>query len=303
MLPISPLRYPGSKRRLTAYIERALIANDFRPVLYVEPFVGGASVALHLLQKKLIEQAILMDKDPWVVSFWQTVFFDTEWLISQIETVEVTIDRWHELKSSNPEGRREQAWACFFLNRTSFSGILEKKAGPLGGREQKSANPIDCRFPRETLIARIQEIARHKERIRGVWCCSWDQGLNDIQIGQQSDQYPQDGLFFYFDPPFFDKADALYRFYFVAEDHRKLRDKLLCLEDKWVLSYDSAEQVETLYGAALSGAAIQNGNGNGTKKHAVELLYSVSVMQERKKGKEVILSNLETLPDFESVSR
>lgn len=299
MLPISPLRYPGSKRRLAAYIESVLRENELSPTLYVEPFVGGASVALHLLQRELVENVVLMDKDPWVASFWQTVFFDTDWLVGQIDSTPVTLEIWNQLKGSTPQDRREQAWACFFLNRTSFSGILEQKAGPLGGKAQQSDNPIDCRFPRETLIARITEIAQFGPRISAVWCCSWDEGIQQIRAGQEAGAYPGDGLFFYFDPPFFEKADALYRFYFTESDHVGLRDALLDLDDKWVLSYDSAVHVERLYGAAPNGAVNGNGNGNGAKQHHVEFLYTASKMKQRKKGKEVILSNMEILPAFD----
>lgn len=294
---LSPLRYPGSKRRLVKYIKQALELNGLKPFLYVEPFIGGGNVALQLLQDGLINQAILMDVDPWVASFWETVFFDTRWLVNKIRTTSVTLRIWNKIKNSTPKTVREQAWACLFLNRTSFSGILEKKAGPLGGKEQISEYKIDCRFPRNTLIGRIREIATLRNKIRGVWCTSWEDGIARIREEQKTGSLPANNIFFYFDPPFFEKAEDLYRFYFRSEDHEKLRDALIRLTDKWILSYDSADQVEALYGPAI------RSNTNGTKKHAVEMFYSLSVMQERKKGKEVILSNLELLPSFEEATK
>ena len=294
---LSPLRYPGSKRRLVNYIRQVMVLNNLTPQLYIEPFVGGGSVSLQLLQENLVEKTILMDLDPWVASFWYMVFFDTEWIIEQIQNANITLENWNRIKQSDPKTTRDQAWACFFLNRTSFSGILERKAGPLGGKEQASEYKIDCRFPRDTLIDRVQRIALFKDKILGVWCTSWEQGIARIRTEQEAGKLPTDNLLFYFDPPFFDKADALYRFYFTSDDHAKLRDALLILTDKWILSYDSADQVEALYGPAIQLKT------NGTKKHNVELLYSISVMQERKKGKEVILSNLERLPSFDDDER
>jgi len=294
---LSPLRYPGSKRRLVNYIRQVMVLNNLTPQLYIEPFVGGGSVSLQLLQENLVEKTILMDLDPWVASFWYMVFFDTEWIIEQIQNANITLENWNRIKQSDPKTTRDQAWACFFLNRTSFSGILERKAGPLGSKEQASEYKIDCRFPRDTLIDRVQRIALFKDKILGVWCTSWEQGIARIRTEQEAGKLPTDNLLFYFDPPFFEKADALYRFYFTSDDHAKLRDALLILTDKWILSYDSADQVEALYGPAIQLKT------NGTKKHDVELLYSVSVMQERKKGKEVILSNLERLPSFDDDGR
>lgn len=49
---ISPLRYPGAKRRLSGYIAETLKLNSLRPKLLVEPFAGGLSVALQLLNDK-----------------------------------------------------------------------------------------------------------------------------------------------------------------------------------------------------------------------------------------------------------
>ena len=35
---ISPLRYPGAKRRLASYIAEALDKNNLKPDLFIEPF-------------------------------------------------------------------------------------------------------------------------------------------------------------------------------------------------------------------------------------------------------------------------
>jgi DNA adenine methylase len=291
-LTLSPLRYPGSKRRLAVYIAQALQANRLAPALYVEPFVGGASVALYLLQQKAISQVILIDKDPWIASFWETVFWDTNWLIEQIMNTPVTLETWQVLKETTPKTRRKQAWACLFLNRTSFSGILRQEVGPLGGKAQNSPYKVGCRFPRQTLIERISQIASLQERVFAVWEMSWEEGIEQIRKEQGKGNLPQDNVFFYFDPPFFEKAEALYRYYFSQEDHIRLRDALLNLKDKWLLSYDSAEQVEALYGEAIAAST------NGAKKSSMEMVYTISKVRERKKGKEVILSNLEILPEL-----
>lgn len=37
---LSPLRYPGGKRRLAGYIAEALALNGLRPKVFVEPFGG-----------------------------------------------------------------------------------------------------------------------------------------------------------------------------------------------------------------------------------------------------------------------
>lgn len=294
MKPIlSPLRYPGSKRGLVGYIMEVLKINDLLPSLYVEPFIGGGSVAINLLNQNLVEKVILVDRDPWISSFWTTVFFDTNWLVNQIQTMVASIDNWYFYKNQNPSTIREQALTCFFLNRTSFSGILEEKAGPIGGKSQQSEYLIDCRFTpttRNAIIERIEHIARFRNKVHAIWNCTWNEAISRIRESQDKQELPKTKVFYYLDPPFFMEAESLYRYYFQNEDHQALRDYLLTLQDKWLLSYDSVDQVMALYGNALRSRA------NGTQHHNVELLYTIGKISKRKKGKEVIISNLENLP-------
>jgi DNA adenine methylase len=281
---LSPLRYPGSKRRLASYIKKILQINALSPDLFVEPFAGGASVALQLLSENAVDRAGLIDRDPLVAAFWKTVFLEPEWLIEQVYTIDITLERWKALKSFVPTTRRDRALACLFLNRTSFSGILAPGVGPLGGWAQTSQYRIDCRFPRETLAKRLFQIGRLKDRIAFVWNVSWSQGLGRIRFLQQQGRLPQNTVY-YCDPPFFNKADQLYTYYFLEKDHSQLRDALLALKDPWILSYDSAARVKELYDEADHGSA------------QVELLYSMASQGGHRVAREVIVSNLPFLPD------
>src|SRR6187399_2470570 len=130
-MPVSPLRYPGAKRWMAPYIARSIDRNDLLPELFVEPFAGGASVSLAQLASGLVRQVVLNDADPMIAAFWQTVFFDTQWLVSKVLETEVTLEEWKRQKSANPSSVRGLAFKCLFLNRTSFSGVLTDRAGPI----------------------------------------------------------------------------------------------------------------------------------------------------------------------------
>lgn len=283
---LSPLRYPGSKRRLAKYIASILEINNLRPSLLVEPFAGGASVALHLLANDAVDYVGLIEKDPLVASFWQIIFSDEgedfDWLIDQIEQIEITVERWNELKGTVPDERRERALVCLYLNRTSFSGILAPSSGPLGGKTQQSKYKIDCRFPRKTLVQRIRRARKLRDKVGFVWSMDWLEGLKRICRLRCEGQLPEN-VVYYLDPPFFRKADRLYTFYFKDEDHVQLRDVVLNLSESWILSYDYCSMVDDLYKQGTQGQ--------------VELLYSASQNGGPKASKEVILTNLENLPD------
>src|SRR5205085_5357477 len=101
-------------------------------------FAGGLSVALQLLNDNLVEKIAVGEKDPLVASFWKIVFRESEWLIDQIKKAPLTVEQWDYYKKNSFKTNRDRALACFFLNRTSFSGIIAPQAGPIGGRNQNS---------------------------------------------------------------------------------------------------------------------------------------------------------------------
>jgi len=185
--------------------------------------------------------------------------------------------------TSGSRSTRQRALACIFLNRTSFSGIIAPGAGPIGGQMQTSAYHLDCRFPRETLIRRIREAEALRHRVAFVWNTSWVSTLSRIDQMQRRGNLPSN-VFYYFDPPFFEKADRLYTHYFRKDDHRRLRDCVVKIKDQWILSYDSAQHVIDLYAEADLGPT------------HVELLYSTAGNGYRRTMQEVIISNLAALP-------
>jgi DNA adenine methylase len=170
---LSPLRYPGGKRKLAGYIAAAIRLNSLRPRLFVEPFAGGASVSLYLLEQGLVDKIALGEKDELIAAFWHTVFFDHNWLVEQLRGIQPTLELWTEFRHWDPQSNREKALKCLFLNRTSFSGILNRTAGPLGGQKQASEYRVDCRFYPETVIRRIQTLAGLAGRVQFIHCGDW----------------------------------------------------------------------------------------------------------------------------------
>lgn len=276
----SPLRYPGAKLRLITPIAETLRLNSMKPKLFCEPFAGGLSVSLRLLSRDLVDNIALGERDALVAGFWKTVFNDAEWLVKQIERIEVTLDNWKAHRNNICKTNRERALTCIFLNRTSFSGILAEGAGPIGGQNQKSDYKIDCRFNKKDLIARIQQASKLKNRVQFVNHGDWK---STVQKAKALDYKPQE-MFFYFDPPFYGKADRLYRYYFEDKDHIDLCRFLKTFKHPWLLSYDNAAEIEKMYSSS----------GNGT--NYVEHLYSIASAGTRQKTKELFITNLKRLP-------
>jgi DNA adenine methylase len=249
--------------------------------LFVEPFCGGASVSIALLEADIIEKAVINDLDPLISSLWECVFSpkDAAWLADIIAEVPLTLEHWKYQKNLLPKSVRETALKCLFLNRTSFSGILNKSAGPVGGYSQQKWK-LGCRFNREKLSARIIELSGLQRRVT-VTQQPWDKVCNFW--GQK------DGVVFYLDPPFYHKAKKLYRFTFDESEHEQLSEHLLDFNAPWILSYDNAEEIRRLYGGYYLAARI------------IDNTYSAHPMGGNSfVGREVLYSNFKCLPSPQS---
>ena len=243
---LSPLRYPGAKRQLIPLIRSLLVDFSTPPRTLVEPFAGGASVGIQLLADGVIESLVINDLDDWIYSFWYVAAFDSQWLIEAMWELEINLAQWERMRAWSPTSIRDKALKCLYLNRTSFSGILNSKAGPIGGKKQKSKYSIDCRFSRSTIQHRLSQVAAlaASGAIHAVWNYDWKDCISKGLLERPRDS----GLpTFYLDPPFYAKAIDLYRHSFCEEEHLQLASYLQTLNASWILSYDDHPRVRSLY--------------------------------------------------------
>lgn len=97
----SPLRYPGGKSRLAGFIRLVIQNLNIDDCTYVEPFAGGAGVALSLLLDGTVNRVVINDYDKAVYSFWRAVKNEPAELIKRIASTSITIDEWHRQKTKS----------------------------------------------------------------------------------------------------------------------------------------------------------------------------------------------------------
>jgi DNA adenine methylase len=240
----TPLRYPGGKAKLAKFIKAIIEANDLCDGDYVEPYAGGAGVALELLMHEYVQHIHINDISRPIFSFWRSVLENTDEFVRLIRNTPLTIRSWKRQKrilmNQDDYDDLELGFATFFLNRTNRSGILN--GGVIGGRDQTGLWKIDARFNRAGLIARVEAIARMRRRISLSRHDATDflkGALNDL---------PRKTLI-YLDPPYYCKGKQLYYDYYSHDDHAEIAAlvKKSLTNKYWIVSYDDTPQIRELY--------------------------------------------------------
>lgn len=240
---ISPLRYPGGKKKLAAFIAKICVDNNINGH-YVEPYSGGASVALFLLLEGYVNKITINDKDRSIYAFWHSVLNKTNELCKMIENAELTVEEWKKQREVQLNKKKanllELGFSTFYLNRTNRSGIIN--AGLMGGVEQNGNYLMNCRFNKTELINRIRLIAKKKKQIR-LYKKDAIKLIDKIQSESLNEN-----VVFYFDPPYYLKASSLYMNYYEDKNHKKVSDKIKAIRNiKWIVSYDNVPEIQKLY--------------------------------------------------------
>lgn len=239
----SPLRYPGGKNKLARFIARICERNNINGH-YIEPYAGGASVALYLLLEGYVSKTTINDKDRAIYAFWHSVVHQPEELIKLIRMTRINISTWKKQRVIFQNKEREPllrlGFATFFLNRTNVSGILN--GGPIGNINQTGAYKLNCRFNKKVLIERIRTIANHKNRIH-VECMD---AINLVKKIQK--EAKNSNSIFYFDPPYYLKGESLYVNHYEKDDHIAVGEVIKNIKSvQWIVSYDDHPEIRKIY--------------------------------------------------------
>ena len=262
----SPLRYPGGKNKTYQYVKYLVENNNIDT--YIEPFCGGAAVALKLLLNNDVKRIMLNDFDRSIYAMWFSILHDTEAFIKRVREAEFTIEEWD--KQQEIQKNKENAdlltlgFSTFYLNRTNRSGIIQ--AGPIGGRNQIGNYKMNCRYNTEVLVNKIELIAKNKNKI-GLY------NLDAIKFIKNNIRRTKRSLTF-FDPPYFVKGKQLYTNFYEYIDHLELRDTIdkYMGSHKWILTYDFHEEIQNMY-SSFEHFPYQLNYSAGSSKKGIEYIF------------------------------
>lgn len=236
----SPLRYPGGKSKLYNLVSALVSLYDNAVDTYVEPFAGGAGIAIGLLLNHNVNKIIINDINTGVFSFWNSICNDTDNFLRLLKDTSVNIDNYKVQKhiyENEVQPSLELGFATFFLNRTNFSGVLE--AGPIGGYLQTGKYLIDARYNTSDLVRKIEKIAQYSSQIE-IYKFDVIDFINKILVKRER-------TFTYFDPPYFVRGKELYTNFLNKEDHENIYKSINRLTVPWLLTYDNVNDISEIY--------------------------------------------------------
>ena len=267
----SPFRYAGGK-----FYARRLILDEMSPhEIYAEPFAGGASI---FFAKKPAPVNLLNDLDSEVIDTLRVIRDRPEELIACLKDVAATKENHHFYKNEfQPANTIERVARWYYLNRTSYSGIMRPENCYWGYGEKYSMRPE--RWP--------PHLRTVSDKLQGVELTSFD-------FESIIDTIP-DAAFLFVDPPYY-AADQqkFYNCTFNSNDHARLAQ---CLERnsnrlRFLLTYDDHKDVRQMYHWADAMNSRQwNYTINRTDDQKNGLKLAHGHRGNRARGKEIFIRN------------
>lgn len=285
---MSFFRYPGGKSKLRNQIACKLneIASD-NNIEYREPFFGGGSIGLLVLEERPeLKKIWINDFDLGISSLWTTLIKRPDLLKLRVEKFEPSVEMFDKYKEELtatplPKLTSDTEIANFgfkklAIHQISYSGLGTKSGGPLGGRDQKSKYPIDCRWSPKYICKKIDTLHQRfsKLSVRNNICTNLD-------FSELINDNTHDAII-YLDPPYFVKGNDLYQHGFTEKDHIRLADCLRKTKHQWVLSYDDCPEIRKYY----DWASIEEIDG---------VNYSITATKDKETGERKSRSKLELL--------
>jgi len=250
------LRYPGGKFYGLKSILPYLKINHKE---YRETMIGGGSI---FLAKDHVDLNWINDIDSELINFYKTIQNDNtkEELYNLLENQIASKERHQEVRELKPKDKIERAFKFFYLNRTSFSGIM---VNPRWGYMIGSSVTPD----RWTKIIEPVSQKLKKSKITN---------MDFKKIIETKSKFSNDDVLLYIDPPYFDASKNIYNNEFTKNDHSELCKFLKRSKFKFVLSYDNFDEVKEMYDWA----------------HVDESDWTYFMSENRRQvGRELIISN------------
>jgi DNA adenine methylase len=222
----SPFRYAGGK----FYARKLILEHVPKHECYIEPMCGGASI---FFAKEKVGENVLNDLDNELSNCLIHIRDFPNELADLIENIPATKERHAFFKKQfKPKNNLERAARWYYLNRTSYSGIMKMENCYFGYGDKYSMQPKNWR----------RHLLKTSKKLHGVKILSKD-------FEEIINTAPK-GAFLFLDPPYFNRdQDKFYTRSFTRADHLRLMNILKKKRNdlKFILTYDNDPEIRQMY--------------------------------------------------------
>lgn len=243
----SPFRYAGGKFYARKLILEHIPSHNY----YIEPFSGGASI---FFAKSKVYQNHLNDLDEELINVLRVIRDNPDDLIyflkkKSFEESNIKPDLVKGIKYYDPlpatkqlhnyfknefipHNSLDKAGRWFYLNRTSYSGIMNYQNMYWGYGDKYSMQP-------KNWASNIRKTSKKLQDVK----------LSNFDFEKIIDEAP-DNAFLFIDPPYFNAdQDKFYNCIFRKEDHYRLEKCLKRNQNRLLMfvTYDNCEKIRELY--------------------------------------------------------
>ena len=222
----SPFRYPGGK----FYARKLILKHIPLHTHYCEPFAGGASI---FFAKEKTKVSVLNDLDPDIMNTFIQIRDNVEGLINLLHDIPATKElHTFYKKEYQPTNDLERAFRWFYLNRTSYSGIMKPENCYWGFGHKYSMRPENWPHHLRTVSHKLSGVI--------LKCLDFEEFIDNL---------PND-FFLFIDPPYY-IADQkkIYCYNFDLVDHKRLSNCLYrnAHRMQFLITYDNHPDIRKLY--------------------------------------------------------
>jgi DNA adenine methylase len=234
----SPFRYPGGKTWFVPAYRQWMQNQARKPKLLIEPFAGGATIALTAVCENWVDSALIVELDPDVAAVWQVVEAgDALQLADRILAFDLTYENVQTELSKEALSILERAFKTILKNRTFHGGILAPGSGLIKAGE--AGKGLASRWYPETLAKRFTALHQVRHRL-SVKCGDCFPVFKRYENDSQA--------VFFVDPPYTagGKSAGKRLYAYFELNHHKLFEQCSQLAGDFVMTYDNAQEVHDL---------------------------------------------------------
>lgn len=263
----SPFRYAGGK----FYARKLILENIPKHTTYIEPFCGGASI---FFAKQKVRNNWLNDIDKELINCYIQIRDNVQGMINFLKDEKASKERHAYYKNEfKPTNDLERAARWFYMNRTSYSGIMKFENCYWGYGDKYSMRP-------ENWGNHLSKVSKKLQKVK-ITCLDFEEVIKKARRG----------AFLFIDPPYFNAdQDKFYTYSFALEDHQKLAEVLKKNRTrfKFLLTYDDSEKIREMYSWCKR---IEEKEWNYTINRTDDQTKKTDKKGKRDKGQEIFIMN------------